>query len=230
MMLISPKEHKKVKILVTSSIPDVTEDSLVDDFGADFMLITNKGLVLIQRKKFPSDFLASVADGRLSSEIVRMREGGHFQIILSEGKPRYNKSDRLLNGRRPSKYSRAGFRNLCRSIEFVEGCYIAWSDNLYDTVKVLKELQGYFDKSSHSSLHTRTKIESEWYVTTEKERYLFFLQGLPGVKTGRAIDLAKVFKSPIEIYNAEVSDFTKIPGFGRIVAERIYKFLRKEVK
>jgi len=224
-MLISPNEHKKVKRELRNYFPDCSEDSVTEYCGADMLLTTNRGVVGIQRKKFPQDFLASIQDGRLSKEFAQLREFVDFPILLLEGKPRY-KDTMLLNGRRVSYYSKAGFRNLCRSIEFMEGCYIQWSDNLLDTIKVLKEIQSYFDSGKHLSLRNRPALEPSLLYLSYTDRYLYWLQGLPNIKITRAIKLAKVFKAPIELLNAEISDLTEIPGIGNGIAKGIYSFLR----
>lgn len=225
-MLNSPQEPKKLKVVLMEQIPDCIQDPVCEEYGADFLLSTNRGLVGIQRKKFPGDFLASIQDGRLVKELAQLREL-EFRIILLEGKPRYTKDGVLLNGRRHSAYTRTGFRNLCRSLQYVEGCYIEWSSNIPDTIAVLKELQGYFDKGLHASLHARHRFESKLFVPSRQERLQFFYQGLPAISVVRSIKLSEVYESPIDLFNAEISDLSKIHGIGKNIATGIYNFIRK---
>lgn len=199
-----------------------------DNLPFDFMILTERGPIPAERKKFPQDFLASVEDGRFSSECAAMRDVSEFRFIICEGKPRYSRKGRLMAGRRESRYSKAGFRNLCRSLEFVEGCKLEWSSDQWDTVQVLKELQDYFDKEKHLSLRTRPKFLNQWFESaTYEQRFLFWLQGCgPGIGPATAIELAKVFHSPAELFSAEVTDIMKVKGVGKITATSIYSFLR----
>jgi len=219
--LISPTEPKKLRKLVKDI---AIEASFCEENGADFALFTNQGIVLIQRKTI-SDLVASVDDGRLAMQFSLMREYGDFQVLALEGKPRY-RNEQLLLGRRTGRWTRLGFRNLLRSIYYIEGIYIERTNDIQDTIECLKTLQAYFDADKHSAIHVRPRLNTSWLIPTRQERYLFFLQGLPSIKIVRAMALAEVFKSPLELFGADMQALKSVPGIGDVVAEGIYNFLR----
>ena len=222
-ILISPNELKNKKLKEA-----LGEMACPENIPFDFMLITERGPVAVERKKFPQDFLASVEDGRFSSECAAMRDISEFCFLICEGRPRYSRFGKLMAGRRESRYTKAGFRNLCRSLQFIEGVSIEWSSSHEDTVRVLIELQDYFDKDKHLSLRTRPKLITQWFESaTYEQRFLFWLQGCgPGIGPVTAIELAKVFKTPSQLHSAEVDDIMSVKGVGKITASSIYNFLR----
>ena len=222
-VLTSPNELKNKKVKLALGGLAVSEN-----LPFDFLLLTERGPIPVERKKFPSDFLASVEDGRFSSECAAMRDMSEFCFVIAEGKPRY-KNNRLMRGRRTTRYNRAGFRNLCRSLEFVEGCKIEWSSDTIDTVEILKELQGYFDKEKHLSFKARPKLHTAWHELgpTYEQRFLFWLQGCgAGIGPANAIVLAKKFNTPQDLHNAEIHDIIECRGVGQTLATSIYNFLR----
>jgi len=218
-ILVSSNERKPIK-------------QALGDFGIeanipyDFKIFTERGIIAIERKRFPDDLLASVDDGRLSKEFAAMREEGDYQILISEGRGRYTREGRLLLGRRPSRWFKSGIRSLFRSIRYVEGIDVEFTDNIPDTVECLKGVQQYFDQDKHLSIRTRLSPEPKLFILTKEERYLHFLQGLPSIKIVRAMELAKVFRSPLELFGADMQTLRSVPGIGNVVAEGIYNFLR----
>lgn len=195
----------------------------------DFQLFTERGIVPIERKVHPSDLLASVSDGRLARECAAMRQASKFPIVLLEGNPQYTHDNKLRLPGRESRWGKAGIRNLIRSIEFVEGCYIERSDNIQDTVEVLKELQKYFDQKDHLSLRVRQGMEAAWLTPTYEERLTYFYQGLPGISVKLSRMLCERFNSPINLFSATSEQIQEIPGFGKGRANSITKFLQGEL-
>src|SRR5690606_37254518 len=64
-LLISPTEPPAVRALgTTSSTPEL--------YGCDILIVANKTRTGVQRKKFPEDLVASLADGRLYSQLPKM--------------------------------------------------------------------------------------------------------------------------------------------------------------
>lgn len=224
-ILVSPNEREPVK----SALGEL---GLEYPLPYDFQLFTTRGIVAVERKFFPDDLLASVRDGRLARECAAMRQNAPFRFVIIEGRGRYTRDGKLRVGRRkkPSAWTRAGVRNLTRSIRFVEGADIEYSDNIVDTVGILKELQRYFDNPTHVGLRTRPGFESDWPIPTYQERFIYWLQGCgPGISIIRARALANHFKNPMELMVASVEDLTEVSGIGKKLAPVIYNFLRGEL-
>lgn len=219
-IIVSSNERKKVR-------DALGEMAVVANLPYDFQLMTNRGLVALERKKFPSDFLASVEDSRLAKECASMRADSGYRILIVEGKGKYTKDGYLKRGTKVTRWTKSGIRNLMRSIRYVEATDIEFSDNIEGTVEILKELQEYFDADTHLSIRSRRKFTScTQFVPTYEERFNFFLQGLPSINIIRARALAGVFKSPMEVFSASVEDLKSIKGIGGKTATSIYNFLR----
>ena len=219
---ISPNEPKKVfKLCVENAIPD----NITDEFGADFLLITNRGMIPIQRKTIP-DLLASVIDGRLSKQSSLLRQSD-FPIIIIEGRFRYSENGNVVIGKREQRWTRDSIRNLFRTLRYVEMIDIEFSGSVKDTISMIYQIQSYFDAVHHLSLRSRPSIHTNWIIPSQQERIVYFYQGLPGISVIRAKSLAEKFSSPLQLYQASVEEITEIPRFGQNIASRIYNFLRE---
>ena len=217
-ILVSSNEWGRVKHLLK-------DEGLSVPLGFDFMLLTNAGAVAAERKKSPGDLLASVADGRLARECAAMRDEAEFRFLISEGRIKYTKDGHVQDGKYPSHWTRTGIRNLFRSIRFVEEVDIEYTTNIPDTVRALRELQAYFDEKKHGSLRARASIQKNWPVVTYEERFLYWIQGLPGISRVRAGSIASRFQNPTEVFAATFEDWMKIPRLGDKTITPIYQFL-----
>jgi len=194
----------------------------------DFMLYTKSGTVGIERKKVPGDLLSSIDDGRLRREILAMREECDYRIVLLHGVIRYHKDGTVYVGkRRRTHWTEKGIKNICRTLEYVEGCYIERARNDRELVSVVNNIQEYFDKSHHLSMKGRMQINTNWIVPTKGERVIHFYQGIyPRIGPIGAKKLYDKFPNPIDMYQASVEDISSISGFGKKTATDIYNFLR----
>ena len=217
-ILISAKEPSKMKLALG-------EFGVESNIPYDFKIFTPLGVIAIERKHFPNDFIASVDDDRLSRELAAMRSDSKYQILVIEGKANYTRKGNLIIGRIETKWSLNGIKNLIRSIQFVEGCYIEYTDNMIGTATFLKDISAYFMTDKHLSLRSRQSLRTDWLIPTDKERLLYFYQGLPGIKYGRAIILAEAYPCPLLLYEASILDISKLKGIGKGLSKNIYNFL-----
>lgn len=201
----------------------------------DAQLITKRGYIPIERKHFPSDFLASVTDGRLAAQCASMRDVSQFPIIIKEGRGQFDIRDNLILNNAPSKWTKKGIRNLIRSLQLVEMCYIEETDNIKDTAERLLELQDYFDDPKHISLRARPPLDSDWLIPTYKEKYMYWLQGLPGIKISRAKLIADKYTNPtvllseiygIDLKNPDACKLKNISGLGDKICQGISDLLQ----
>ncbi len=194
----------------------------------DMMLYTESGKVGLERKKIPGDLLSSVTDGRLNRELLAMREETQIQVLLLHGSIRYHKDGKLkVWGRRPGRdWTKKGITNLLRTVQYVEGMYLEYAKNNRELVQVVYDLQEYFDKKDHTSLKSRTRIQTNWIVPSYGERIIHFYNGLPGVGINGAKKIYDKFPSPIQLYSASVEEIMEVPRIGRALATGIYNFLR----
>lgn len=219
MILISPSEPAELReALGAISSP------LCEEKGADILAPTGKGLLGIQRKEIPSDFLASLEDGRLARELPPLSRGVDFPILLLEGIFIYDTDSCLRVGGRPTRYNRLGIKRLLRSVFYSHGVYVEHSGGLSETSTVVKELIDYFSHD-HTSLFTRPKLQGLWGKPIPNEQICYFYQGVPGVGVVLAQSLAKIFPKPADLVAASLDDLKDISHVGKQRAARIYKFL-----
>ncbi|GAH60456.1 unnamed protein product, partial [marine sediment metagenome] len=115
--LLSPTENDLSKALgdsaITSSIPE--------EKGADILLYTKQGLIGIQRKAVPHDFISSIEDGRMARSTTLLQSTCEFRLLLCEGRFRYYPDGRLdLGPRIPSHYTIKHLRGMLFDIRFVK--------------------------------------------------------------------------------------------------------------
>ena len=217
-ILISPNERAAVK--------QAFGDRCVEyPLPYDFKLFTARGTVSAERKTNPDDLIASVTDGRLTKEFAAMREDSDFQLLVLEGKPKFSHDNQLLIGHRLTRWSRDGYRNLLRSIRYVEGIDIEFTANIADTAHSLLSLQLYMDMEKHVGLRARPKLEPSLLFTTQRDRFIYWLQGLPGVSITRAMTISEYLTCPYQVCNSTEEQLCSIPGIGPKLARGIHAFL-----
>jgi len=204
------------------------ESAILEPLPYDMQLVTRNGLLPMERKKVPSDFLASVSDGRLSQQIMDMRAVSPFYVVLLHGEFVYKSDGTLVTGNKhdKSRWTRKAIRNLKRTIQYVEGAFIEEASTDQELVEVVTTLQEYFDSNHHFSMRTRPSMESDWFVPRWDERILHFYQGIPGVSIVRSRSLFKVCPKPLDLYQMTLDDFQRIDGFGPKLSRGVYNFLR----
>jgi len=224
MILISPSEPAALR----EALGAVTSP-LCEDKGTDILAPTGKGLLGIQRKEIPCDFLASLEDGRLARELPLIVRGVDFPILLLEGEFFYDTDDRLRISGRPTRYNRLGIKRLLRSVFHSHGVYVEFSADLSETTTVVKELIDYFGHT-HTSLLARPKLQGLWGKPTPNEQIRYFYQGIPGVGVVLAQTLAGVFPSPVGLLTASLNDLKTISAIGTRRAGQIFGFLHDGVE
>jgi ERCC4-type nuclease len=222
MILISPSEP-----MVLRQALEATNSPLCEEKGADILAPTRKGLLGIQRKEAPSDFLASLEDGRLARELPLLHLGADFPILLLEGTFNYDAGGRLSIDGRPTRYNRSGIKNLLRSVFYTHGIVVERSENLSDTPNVVRELVDYLSHD-HTSLLNRPKLQVVWGKPTSDQQHCYFYQGMPGVGVVLAQSLTSVFPTPADLVKASLEDLKALPQIGKQRAGRIHAFLHDD--
>jgi len=222
-----------VQFFITSNEPQsiknlFKQEALIIPMDFDMLLCCKTCQLPIERKAVPGDLLSSVTDGRLMREIIAMREESDFYIVLLHGEINYKSSglvDLGYRGQHKTKgWTKKGVRNLLRSLQYVEGAYLEYAKDDDELVEIIHELQEYFDTNEHNSLRVRSKIHAG--MKSRKARVISFYQGLPECRYGRSEMLYKAFPVPLQLYEASIEQINEVRGFGRVLSENIYNFLR----
>lgn len=220
--LVSTSEHDIVAL--GYGIPS----TLPEEYGADILILSPRGMCGIQRKRFPEDLFASLNDGRLARELALMN-ALEWRVLVPEGRPKFDPSGHLLSEGN-SRWTKASIRNLMRSMKIQHGVDVEWSDDIEDTVEIAHEFEDYLSKTTHRSLLTRpksNKTQDEWGMFNQRDWARFFLQGLPGVGSTLAESIAdycikKYGKAVPLSLDLLPEELMEIPGIGKKRAKMFY--------
>lgn len=167
MILISPAEPKEFYGLGRTS-------SLPEKFGADFMFGSRLGLVGVQRKKFPEDFLASLRGGdRVSRELFQMKKLA-LGIWILEGLGHWTSEGYLIYGGK-YKYYQNEYWGFILTLQAYLGYPVMVTSGSAETYRLIEQISNWANKPDHGSLFDRPKPKtgSDWNS--------FFLQGIPSI-------------------------------------------------
>lgn len=172
MLLVSPAEPREYWCLGKSS-------SLPEKFGVDFLFASEQiGLIGIQRKRFPDDFISSLrGDDRISRELQQMKQLD-YGIWILEGMGTWTNDGYLVYGGRYKYYEEElwGFQLSVGRM----GYNVFRVRDQQSCIKLINRIQIWAHKDEHDSLFRRPK-PSRWGAAGSREWAIHFLQGLPGI-------------------------------------------------
>lgn len=215
-MFVSPSEPAIFKTIGSSN-------PLPEQYGVDFLWQSELGLVGVQRKQFPSDFLASVHDGRLNREYAQMKDLD-LAVLMLEGAARWTTEGHLIRDRNDKRngWSRTQHRNYLQSVQ-MRGIHVSHTDSLADSVSYLSDLQVWTDKPNHDGLDTRPAATgSGWGRVTNRDYQRYLLQGLPGIGVTQANRILDTLGFPFRL-TVGVKEFMSVPGIGKKKAEQLVR-------
>lgn len=214
-MLIAPTEPKALMALGACS-------STPEDYGADILWTSELGLVGVQRKVFPGDFLKSVHDGRLYKEYQQMK-GLDLAVLLLEGHGKWTTEGRLIKDHGDVRYgwSKEQHRHYLTSVQ-LRGIVVLQSQGLGDTIDFLQAFREWTDKGDHESLNRRPGPEAEIWgsALSDRDYILHMIQSLPKVGPKKARALLDTWGNPFDIKLTE-EQIASTPGFGKVLAKKI---------
>lgn len=213
-MFISPTEPERLRDIGVVSI-------LPESFGADILFQSELGLVGVQRKEFPNDFLASVHDGRLNKQIAQMQDL-NLGVLLLEGIERWTTDGKLIRQSYDKRngWSRVQHRNYLVSVQ-LRGVVIAQADNLTDTIGYCNSLQVWCNKPNHDSLSIRGGVERDaWGNIGNREYAEYLIQGLPDIGPKLARAILDTIGLPFRL-NVTEEELMTVPGISKGRARKI---------
>jgi ERCC4-type nuclease len=226
MIFVSPTEPKELHTLGTLSM--VTEEN-----GVDILWTTAHGKVVgVQRKKFPSDFLASVFDGRLNKEVAQMQQLDRG-ILVIEGQQRWTTEGRLLSngseGRSRTGWTKEQHRRYLYTIRDA-GIWVEDSRSIQDTISVVSDLRVWFDKERHNNHLGRPgpQKKAPWAHITNRDYQKHLLQGLPQIGPELAERILEQLGMPFHL-GVTREQLMGIRGIGKTLADKICKVFEERV-
>jgi ERCC4-type nuclease len=208
---------------------------------ADYLVQSPEGTIAVERKK-ASDFLSSITDGRMFTQIEHLQEYEDARIVL-EGAI-FTKAkmgaclcvDSLGKPLNKKKGSRAQPMTTWASRYFIHphsltsifkkiqdsGITIIPSGGAYDTADLMHFWATRGEKKE--SLEIRRKVKTE----TDYDRQLFMIAGLPGIGAVQAIELLKNYGTPMHVFSAFLDHGPRnfpIKGLGEKKVKKIKELL-----
>lgn len=213
-MLISPTEPQPIRDLGKSSI-------LTEKYGADILMLVKNIRVGVQRKLFPDDLLASLADGRLYDQVRKMNQLHHAVLIL-EGHGQWTTDGILM-----SKYTftQTQLHGLELSLAFEFGIQVFQTRDMRETIDLLTNMERWLHKPAHTSLLRRPgPSKDSWGQKTARLNGIHLLQSFPGVGPTIAARIYDHF-GRVPLAWEEGVDFTEVPGVGKEKAKSLKEAL-----
>ena len=170
--------------------------------------IVNVGI----EKKTQTDFLNSIIDKRIITQLIRLKENFDIPLLVIEG------SENMYEMR---NFHPNAIRGMMASIAIDFQIPIIFTKNKRDTASLIKIITTRLERPiKNINLLTKKK------PLTTKEQQEYIISSLPGVGPTLAKSLLKKFKSVEKIINAKREDLMLIDKIGKKKAETIKELLK----
>ncbi len=178
---------------------------------ADF-LVSDR--VAVERKTY-DDFVQSMIDGRLFSQLLTLKEHFDKPVLLIEGQMK----------RKRNVYPQA-IRGCLSAVAIDYSIPILWTKDRKDTAGLIYCMAKREQKKKNRGVAIRNKKKAR----SLKERQEYLVAGLPNVNTALAKRLLKHFKKVEEIFTETKEGLKEVEGIGEEKARLIRKVLTKKYR
>lgn len=176
-MLVSAAEPAEFKVLGEYS-------ALCEQLGADFLILSKRGLIGCQRKE-QTDLVASMrSSDRIAREISLLKSESLEQaVLLIEGTREWGERQRWMTDSRgkprrvDTGFTRAEYRGVIMSVQ-AQGIWVIETYDKEDTIATLLQLEDHFSRGEHTSLFRRPKPKSTGDL--KRDAGIHLLQSIPG--------------------------------------------------
>jgi len=169
--------------------------------------------IAIERKKV-EDFLDSIKDGRLFSQIVEMRRNYEVPILIIEGESLF------IRG-----FHENSIYGALASIISDYKIPIIFTKNARETAKFIEALM-----RRELGEKREVSLRKEKRPMSDEERQRYIIESLPNVSAKLSQRLLEHFGSVKDVINAEVGELIQVKGIGRKTAEEIYEIVNARYK
>lgn len=213
-MKISPTEPKPYSSMGESS-------STPERYGADFWWVANGETWGIQRKKFPTDFLQSLHDGRLTKELSQMQQLDHGIVVL-EGLGTWTDQGTLLD----QEFTLGQLYGWMMSCFFEMGVPVFRVKSQRDLLHFIDRMEAWSKRKSHWSLSRRPKAKKTmWGERGNKEYGIHLLQSFEGIGPAAAEAIYDHFDGVPMTWEVTVDELVGVKGIGPKTAEKLMEAL-----
>jgi len=198
-----------------SGLSDLLKDSgaLVEIEKLSYGDYIINDMITIERKT-AKDFLVSIIDGRLFSQLSNLKKFCNHPILLIEGNP-YKTAH---------NFDRMAIKGVLISTQTIWYVPVIFSRTKEDSRDILLMISRQVGVCIDV-----VPLRGGYRPKRLKSKQLYILQGLPKIGPKLAKRLLRHFKSVSKVMNASVRALTEVDGIGKISAERIRKVLDAEL-
>lgn len=161
-------------------------------------------------RKTARDFLISLLDGRLFTQVSNLKRHCVHPVVLIEGNPFKTGLD----------FDEAAIKGALISIQAIWYVPIMYSRSKEETKDILLMI----GRQEETNMHV-VPLRGGYRPRRLKSRQLYILQGLPRVGPTAAKRLLEHFRSVTNAMNAPVEELIQVDGIGRASAEKIREVL-----
>lgn len=105
--------------------------------------------------------------------------------------------------------------------------WVDWSDDLADTVGMVRDLEEWTRKAKHGSLMRRPGAKGAWGKATTREWAIHTLQGFDGIGADIAGRIFDKFGCVPLAWTVSEKDLMQVHGVGKVRAKRMVESLRR---
>ena len=179
-----------------------------EEFGVDVLVAGQGDMVGVQRKTI-ADFCASVQDGRLAEQVVKMGRLD-MAVVLLEGKPWFVNGALVQDGW-GREISQEAWRRMIWTVR-AAGIHVEEVDSLEETCTYVGQLHRWCESDGHSTLAVKGKrVQGAWGERGVRHYRMQMLCGLPGMGEELAGRVLEQVGWPFEL----VVDLTQVRGLGK---------------
>lgn len=163
----------------------------------------------VERKE-ANDFVLSIMDRRLFSQVLRLKDEYAQVLFLIEGDPYKTRS----------KITPEAIRGALSYLIAIEGVSVISVRDATESTHLLATLARHMQEGLGYEIALRSFKPK---VLTDLSQYL--VEGLPGIGPSSAKALLRHFGSAQAVFNASAEQLCQVPGLGRKTADRIREAL-----
>lgn len=165
--------------------------------------------VAIERKE-STDFINSILDNRLFSQVRLLKAEYTRPIILIEGD--------VFDTR--SQVSPAALIGAISYISVIEGISVIHTHDAQQTALMLETMTRHSQQGLGYEVALRSQKPKDFSILSQ-----FIVEGLPSIGPKTAQNLLAKFKSVARVFSATEKELCDVPGIGKKTASRIHEIL-----
>lgn len=171
--------------------------------------------VCLERKDV-SDFLSSIVDRRIFSQLENLSGSYEKPVLIIEGNPELLYLERDMHGN--------AIRGALASIAIDYKIPIIWTQNPKETAEQIF----WIAHREQVKEKREPQIRSSKKASTIPQMQEFLVAGLPHINSKLSRRLLKRFRTPRKIFSASEEKLMKVDGLGKEKAKKIFNLLNRK--